>query len=186
MSNSLITLFNSPIPYLSIKSRDGSKSQRYLLIKSFRPFNYFVLNYICLLLAIYYIIQRLNHKYVQDTHNYARGLVQHQYERIYWYTVEKLVSDVFENPNVWEKTAGQLIKLVQIPRIEKLMTNIMITMLFNDGFNKSTYALFQKIIVDYLRSDHWLEKTTDLGMLFLYILVILLITRKHIWYSDII
>ena len=59
---------------------------------------------------------------------------------------------VLENPRVVDRTAPQLVKLVQIPRIRTLMTDLFIVMLNNKGFKEETTRIFDTIIHDYLNS----------------------------------
>jgi len=92
---------------------------------------------------------------------YSEAAKDHFKNKAFEYMINHHIIEVQEDPydiklheNVANKVAGQLIKLVNIPRIKKLMSDIFIRMLYDDGFNRNTYKLFKDIISEYLRTDH--------------------------------
>ena len=96
--------------------------------------------------------------------NYIKFRVLSVFIRSYYYNklIDKVWKDVLENPVVHEKWSGQLVKVVRIPRIKQLMTNLFVRMLYDDGFDRNTYRLTHKIIIDYLDTKHWEDKFTEL------------------------
>ena len=115
-----------------------------------------------ILIFIAYIVYRLNTDWVVNVQGFflkiRKGINNYYYNKL----IDKLWKDVLENPTIHEKWSGQLIKLVRIPRIKQLMTNLFVRMLYDDGFDRNTYKLTHKIIIDYLNTKHWENKFTDL------------------------
>ncbi|CAI2370073.1 unnamed protein product [Moneuplotes crassus] len=70
--------------------------------------------------------------------------------------------DIKIHEEVAQKVADKLTTLVEIPRIKKLMVEIFLKMLYDDGFNRITHELTTKIIDEYLQSEHCLRMSTDL------------------------
>ncbi|TNV85353.1 hypothetical protein FGO68_gene1078 [Halteria grandinella] len=64
-----------------------------------------------------------------------------------------LTEDVFKNEDLPAKIGPELVKLVQMPRIQKLMTDLFIILLKNKGFKDDVDRLIGKIIHDYLNSQ---------------------------------
>ena len=76
--------------------------------------------------------------------------------------IESHTNEINIHPDVVSKVADKLVYLVNIPRMKKLMTDIFVRMLYDDGFNKNTYGLTVNVIKDYLDTDHCLRMSTKL------------------------
>lgn len=69
---------------------------------------------------------------------------------------------LLEDQKIAEKISGQLVKLVQIPRIQDLMVRQFTKMLGHEPFVRDVNKLMAKVIADYLTTDHCLVHTTRL------------------------
>ena len=76
--------------------------------------------------------------------------------------IESHTNEINIHPDVASKVADKLVHLVNIPRMKKLMTDIFVRMLYDDGFNRNTYGLTVNLIKDYLDTDHCLRMSTKL------------------------
>lgn len=126
------------------------------------PFQKSWLNLIFFFFMIAYFTYRNNSTYMHRVHDYVRQKSDECYKEAYDKLINRVICPALENPTLNEKVAGQLTRLVEIPKIKRLMTDLTIRMLHDDGFNKNTSGLLYKVIVDYLHSDHCFDKTTVL------------------------
>lgn len=73
-----------------------------------------------------------------------------------------LIESVLQSAVINEKVSDGIMLLMQEPKIKKLMTDLFIKLLHNQGFAEDTSKLLRNVTIEYLRSSDCHEKLVKL------------------------